>query len=72
MQALTPRDRELLPRRRARMECALCGRFVDLNHLRAHLRDQHHLESARLDHYLAEARRLALRGRTRSSGYGSY
>ena len=71
MQSLSPRDREGVPRRRARVECSLCGRYVELVQLRVHLRDQHHLESARLDQILAEARRAALRGRSRPAGFTS-
>jgi hypothetical protein len=71
MQSLGPRERDLVPRRRARVECALCGRFVDLTRLRAHLREIHRLESARLDQILAEARRLALRGRARVGGFST-
>ncbi|MGI0150734.1 MAG: hypothetical protein ACREC5_02220 [Thermoplasmata archaeon] len=47
------------------MECALCGRLVDLPRLRAHLRESHRLESAQLDQVFAVARRTALRGRSR-------
>jgi hypothetical protein len=67
MQSLLPRDREAVPRRRARSECPFCGRFVDLARLRSHLRDVHQLASARLDQILASARRAALRGRTRTA-----
>lgn len=71
MQALSPRDREPVSRRRSRIECAVCGRFVELARLRAHLREAHRLESARLDQMLAEARRMALRGRSRPAGYSA-
>jgi hypothetical protein len=69
MQSLSPRDRDNVSRRRARVECTLCGRYIDLAQLRVHLRELHHLESARLDQILAEARRTALRGRTRQLAY---
>lgn len=65
MQSPVYREREPLSRRRARGGCAICGQRVDLAQLRAHLREMHHLESARLDQILAEARRTALRGRSR-------
>ncbi|HEV2317875.1 MAG TPA: hypothetical protein VGV89_09945 [Thermoplasmata archaeon] len=71
MQSLSPREREGVPRRRARSGCALCGRFIDLNRLRSHLRDVHHLDSAQLDQILADARRIALRGRSRGSSYST-
>jgi hypothetical protein len=58
-----------MTRRRSRVECALCAHYVDLARLRAHLREIHHLDSSRLDQILAEARRNALRGRSRSTGF---
>ncbi|MHB8351623.1 MAG: hypothetical protein ACYDFT_02880 [Thermoplasmata archaeon] len=67
MQSLSPRDREAMTRRRARMECTLCGQLLDLSRLRAHLRESHRLESGRLDRVFTQARRTALRGRSRSS-----
>jgi hypothetical protein len=69
MQALTPRDREVMTRRRSRVGCPVCGQFVDLTRLRGHLRERHQMESGQLDRALTEARRSALRGRSRSSGY---
>ena len=69
MQSLSPRDRDAVSRRRARVECTLCGRYIELVQLRMHLRDMHRLESARLDQILADARRTALRGRSRPGGF---
>ncbi len=67
MQSLSPRDREAISRRRSRLECTLCGQLLDLPRLRAHLRESHRLESARLDQVFTDARRTALRGRTRDA-----
>ncbi|MCI4335204.1 MAG: hypothetical protein L3K04_06255 [Thermoplasmata archaeon] len=47
------------------MDCPRCFRAVDLQRLRAHLRDLHHMDSAQLDKILVEVRRLAIRGRGR-------
>ncbi|HEV2449276.1 MAG TPA: hypothetical protein VGU43_02565 [Thermoplasmata archaeon] len=63
MQALSLRDSA--SRRRSRVECPRCSRPVDLQRLRAHLRDLHRLDSAELDKILVEVRRLAIRGRGR-------
>lgn len=55
--------RESVSRRRSRVECPHCHLAIDLNRLREHLRDRHHLDSANVDGVITEARRMALRGR---------
>ncbi|MFZ0830642.1 MAG: hypothetical protein WAN40_05845 [Thermoplasmata archaeon] len=49
-------------RRTLRTTCPRCTRLMELQRMRDHLRESHHLESADLDAVLLVARRDALRG----------
>lgn len=49
-------------RRTLRTTCPKCDRMMELQRMREHLRDAHHLESSELDAVLLLARRDAIRG----------
>jgi hypothetical protein len=60
MQSLAPRH-STVPRR-ARTACPRCGLLFELSRMRMHLREQHQLDSARVETEFLSARRGALRG----------
>ncbi len=49
-------------RRTLRTLCPKCDRMMELQRMREHLREVHHLESAQLEDVFLEARRDAIRG----------
>jgi hypothetical protein len=49
-------------RRSLRTSCPRCDRAMELQRMREHLRDAHHLETVELDAVLLTARKDAIRG----------
>jgi len=53
-------------RRTLRTLCPKCDRMMELQRLREHLREFHHMETVELDSVFLEAKRDAIRGMARA------